>query len=179
MRVNPFLQLRQVRFVGPSHVGKTTALLALTHQVRYEPSAVTVVGDEVRAVSEVGEWTAPNGAVVSVVTASELPVHVSRHSGSLPRAAATVLWVDGSDRAGYAQARRWVDLLAGHRSTGTLTVAINHAVGDSPVVRDITTLVRCHDATIPVLLADARSGVAVVAVLEAALRDPLALPRTA
>lgn len=179
MRINPFLHLRQVRFVGPAQVGKTTALLALTHSVRQDPAAVTVVAGELRAVSEVAEWTAPDGAVVSIVAASQTPVYVTAHSGSLPRASATVLWVDGSDHAGYTQARQWVDLLARHRSTGALTVAVNHALPGSPIAAEIATLVRCHDASVPVLVADARSGRDVAAVMQAALRDPFALRASA
>lgn len=168
MHVNPFMQLRQVRFVGPSGVGKTAALAALTDFVRREPAALTVIGSSVVSVSEVGEWEAPGGAVVSVVAATEQEIpKTAVPLGSLPRAAATVLWLYG-DQPHPTQ--RWLQALVGQRSTGTLTVVVTRASA-GPVVRDIESLVRSYDRNIPIVFADPRERLDVARVMQTALRD--------
>lgn len=189
MRFNAFMHLRQVRFVGPVGVGKSSAIRAVSDVVRHQTGAVAVVGGVPREVTEVGEWEAPGGAVISVVAASEREVPSTARQGALPRASSTVPWLYGDSRSGFTEAKRWLDQLAGQPSTGRLTVAVTRmgplhhpgygAAGSKLSLEDVEALVWCYDRNVPVLQADPRERADVVRVLAAAMRGSIGLAETA
>ncbi len=181
MRFSAFTQLRQVRFVGPSGIGLSTAIRALS-DTTYDPTgAVALVGTTLRAVSDVGEWTAPNGLAVPVVAVTEREVPSTARRGSIPRPGSTVLWVRADHPAGLAEAKRWLGELAGRNSTGNLTVAVTRLSkgGYGYSLTDFQDLVRAYDASAVVLAADNRDRFDLLAVMQATVGSQLELAQSA
>ncbi len=176
------LHLRHVRFVGPTGVGKTTAIRAVSPVVTHRPGPVTLLGADPQPavdVTDVGEWTGPGCEPVSIVAATGMAAPDVARQGAMPRAGGTVLWLYGNQRTGFTEAKLWLDRLcsgpslSGLSAPRRLTVAITRlemADAACPSVEDYEALVWCYDRNVPVLPADPRSTRAVERVLQVALR---------
>lgn len=133
---------RQVVFVGPMGVGKTTAVTAL--------SDVPVVGTDVRqstlAFSEpvqagkttttvgidYGEWTDPEGRRVALLgTPGQVRFSSARESVTAHRAR-IVLWVFGQRPDTAFQIGRWLELLGDESVWARTVVALTRVAGDHP-----------------------------------------------
>lgn len=179
------LHLRHVRFVGPTGVGKSTAVRSVSPVVTHLPAPITVLGSPPRPstdLTDVGEWHTGNGAVVSLAAASGLAVPDLERLGALPRAGATVLWLYGDRRDSFTHARLWLERLFLLPEVRRLTVAItrlDQASVSCPSLSDYEALVSCFGSNVPVLAADPRSARDVHDVLHVAMRGSFVTGLTA
>lgn len=133
---------RQVVFVGPMGVGKTTAVTSL--------SDVPVVGTDVRqstlSFTEVpqggkttttvgiddGEWTDPEGRRVALLgTPGQVRFSSARESVTAHRAR-IVLWVFGQRPDAAFQIGRWLELLGDESVWARTAVALTRLQGEHP-----------------------------------------------
>lgn len=170
---------RQVTFVGPFGVGKTTAVFTLCGE--------SVTASEVRSslVSErrgrrvkptttvgleIGEWVAPDGRSVNVVgTPSQERFDMVRRS-AMPRSAGVVLWLFGDQEHAELDARLWLEFILQEVPAERLAIALtrlNDPVAD--LARFRTVLGRVNNS-IPVLAADPRDADTVAELVAASLR---------
>lgn len=171
---------RQVTFVGPFGVGKTTAVFTLCGE--------SVTASEVRSslVSErrgrrlkptttvgleIGEWKAPDGRLVSVVgTPSQERFDMVRRS-AMPRSAGVVLWIFGNHEHAELDAKLWLEFILEEVSADRMAVAVTR-LGENSAdrlerFRDIVAEV---DARIPVFEADPREKDQVARAVAGSLR---------
>jgi uncharacterized protein len=173
---------RQVAFVGPFGVGKTTAVCTVSD------SAVTtteVMSSALRAQTgrhikttttvglEIGEWTAPDGRRVSIVgTPGQERFDLVRRS-AMPRSTGVVLWLFGNHDAALLDAELWLEFLGKEVATEKLTVAVTRLDNDAdPLLSQFREVVHRCDARIPVVAADPRERDSVAEVAVIALRLP-------
>jgi signal recognition particle receptor subunit beta len=174
---------RQISFVGPFGVGKTTAVAtvadgdvtttevkssALRAQTGRHLKSTTTVG------LEIGEWRAPDGKTIAVVgTPGQERFDVVRRS-AMPRSAGVVLWLFGHHEAALLDAELWLEFIAKEVPTNKLTVAVTRLPGgtDDPALSDFRAVVDACDEEIPLIVADPRDRSSVADVLVAALRLP-------
>ncbi|WP_324502268.1 hypothetical protein [Nocardioides sp.] len=173
---------RQVSFVGPFGVGKTTAVVtvsetsisstevmssALRGRVGRHLKTTTTVG------LEIGEWRAPDGKKVSVVgTPGQERFDMVRRS-AMPRSTGVVLWLFGNHQHALLDTELWLEFISGEVSTSKLTVAVTRLEGDTESqLREFRDVIDRCDARIPLVAADPRDKDSVSDVLATALRIP-------
>lgn len=122
---------REITFVGPFGVGKTTAVRTL--------SDVPVVNTEVlssmarpgtraaRRMTTVGldygEWHSPEGTVAIVGTPGQARFRTTRDSARA-RSSAIVLWMYGQNHYALEETAEWIGVLGTERTWARLTVAV-------------------------------------------------------
>jgi signal recognition particle receptor subunit beta len=173
---------RQVSFVGPFGVGKTTAVCtvsdtdvsttevmssALRGRIGRHLKTTTTVG------LEIGEWRAPDGKKVSVVgTPGQERFDLVRRS-AMPRSTGVVLWLFGHHDKALLDAELWLEFISNEVSTSKLTVAVTRLAPETePQLRDFRGVIDQCDARIPLVAADPRDRDSVSDVISTALRIP-------
>lgn len=172
---------RQVSFVGPFGVGKTTAVCTVSDT---DVSTTEVMSSALRGQTgrhlkttttvglEIGEWQAPDGQTISVVgTPGQERFDLVRKS-AMPRSTGVVLWLFGNHEYALLDAELWLDFIADEVATSKLTVAVTRLEDDAPALADFRKVVGKRDDRIPVVAADPRERDSVVEVLLTALRVP-------
>ncbi len=171
---------RQVTFVGPFGVGKTTAVFTLC--------GASVTASEVRSslVSErrgrrvkptttvgleIGDWTAPDGHPVSVVgTPSQERFDMVRRS-AMPRSAGVVLWLFADHEHAELDATLWLEFILEEVPAEHLAVAMTRLGTDAESrLERFREVIGRVDPQILVFAADPRDGDAVAEVVSGALR---------
>lgn len=170
---------RQVTFVGPFGVGKTTAVVTVSDtSVATTDVASTAArlrgGRHLKATTtvglEIGDWTSPDGRLVSVVgTPGQERFDAVRRS-AMPRSSAVVLWIFGHHDYAVLDAELWLEFICQDVPRHLLTVAVTR-LPDAPEGRldEIRAAVRTIDEGIPVVVADPRDRDDVATVLTTAL----------
>ncbi len=170
---------RQVTFVGPFGVGKTTAVVTVSDtSVTTTDVASTASrlrrGRHLKATTtvglEIGDWTAPDGRLVSVVGTPGQERFDDVRRSALPRSSAVVLWLFGHHDYAVLDAELWLEFIAQDVRRELLTVAVTR-LPDAPAGRleEISEAVRSFHEGIPVVVADPRDRDDVASVLTAAL----------
>jgi len=131
---------RQVSFVGPFGVGKTTAVFTLcgasVSATEVASSMVAArLGRRVKPTTtvglEVGEWKAPDGRPLTVVgTPGQERFDVVRRS-AMPRSMGVVLWLFGGHEYAVLDARLWLEFISKEVPPTKITVAVTR-LGDEP-----------------------------------------------
>ncbi len=176
---------RQVSFVGPFGVGKTTAVCTVSD---LSVSTTEVLSSALRARTghpgrhlkttttvglEIGEWRAPDGRQVSVVgTPGQERFDLVRKS-AMPRSSGVVLWLFGHHQHALLDAELWLGFIAQEVPASKLTLAVTRLADPPAQLDSYREVVAQFDQRIPVLAADPRDRDSVVDVLHAALRLPL------
>lgn len=176
---------RQVSFVGPFGVGKTTAVCTVSDT---QVSSTEVLSSALRARTgrpgrhlkttttvglEIGEWISPDGATVSVVgTPGQERFDLVRKS-AMPRSTGVVLWLFGHHDLAQLDTELWLDFIGAEVPTSKLTVAVTRLDEPTRQLDGFREVVARVDDRIPVVAADPRDRGSVVDVLHTALRIPL------
>ncbi|MGA9746231.1 MAG: hypothetical protein WBQ50_02120 [Nocardioides sp.] len=179
---------RQVAFVGPFGVGKTSAVLSLcgasVSTTEVQSSLVGARGGRHVKPSttvglEMGEWTAPDGRSVSIVgTPGQERFDLVRRS-AMPRSSGVVLWLFGDHVDAGLDAELWLDFIAKEVPLHKIVVALTRLPDDEALAAEIDafrTIVDRFSASIPLVVADPRERADVEAVLVAALETSLVFP---
>jgi signal recognition particle receptor subunit beta len=172
-----------VTFVGPFGVGKTTAVVTVSDtSVATTDVASTAMrlraGRHLKATTtvglEIGDWTAPDGRLVSVVGTPGQERFDDVRRSAMPRSTAVVLWLFGHHQHAVLDAGLWLNFIAEDVPHDRLAVAVTRLC-DAPDGRldEIRSVLHRVDATIPVMAADPRDRDHVAAVLDAALTSAL------
>lgn len=175
---------RQVSFVGPFGVGKTTAVCTVSDT---RVSSTEVLSSALRARVgrpgrhlkttttvglEIGEWQSPDGQKVSVVgTPGQERFDLVRKS-AMPRSTGVVLWLFGHHDLALLDAELWLEFIAQEVPTSKLTVAVTRLEEPRADLDGFREVVAARDGRIPVIAADPRERDSVVSVLHTALRLP-------
>lgn len=125
---------RQVAFVGPFAVGKTTAVNSISdspvmHTEVQSTAARTRTGKHIKETTTVGldygEWrSAPDGRPIAVVgTPGQARFDTVRRS-VMPRSNAIVLWLFGQHPEAELDCELWLEFLGAEVSYSKITVAI-------------------------------------------------------
>lgn len=181
---------RQVSFVGPFGVGKTTAVCTVSDT---NVSSTEVLSSALRARTgrpgrhlkttttvglEIGEWQSPDGQTVSVVgTPGQERFDLVRKS-AMPRSTGVVLWLFGHHDLALLDTELWLEFIAAEVSTSKLTVAVTRLEEAGTQLDGFREVVAACDDRIPVIAADPRDRNSVVEVLHTALRIPHSSPAT-
>jgi uncharacterized protein len=172
---------RQIAFVGPYGVGKTTAVCTASDSTVASTdvlsSALRVgVGRHLKPTTtvglEVGEWHDADGTRVSLVgTPGQERFDAVRRS-AMPRSFAVVLWLYGHHDLALLDAELWLDFIAAEVAPDKLTVAVTRLGHDgfNGSVEPFREVVHRMNGSIPVVAADPRSRGSVEEVLRAAVR---------
>lgn len=170
---------RQVTFVGPFGVGKTTAVFTLC--------GASVTASEVRSslVSErrgrrvkptttvgleIGEWMAPDGRPVSVVgTPSQERFDMVRRA-AMPRSAGVVLWLFGDQAHAELDATLWLEFILQEVPADRMAVALTRLADREADLARFRALLAEVDGSIPVFAADPRDATDVADLVTASLR---------
>jgi signal recognition particle receptor subunit beta len=159
---------RQISFVGPFGVGKTTAVFTLcgasvsTTEVTSSMVAARL-GRRVKPTTtvglELGEWTAPDGGQLTVVgTPGQERFDVVRRS-AMPRSMGVVLWLFGGHEYAVLDARLWLEFISKEVPASKITVAVTR-LGDDPEdlarFEEIRATIARTAPTVPVVRADPR-----------------------
>lgn len=171
---------RQVTFVGPFGVGKTTAVFTLCGEsVTASEVRSSLVqerrGRRVKPTTtvglEIGEWTASDGRPVHVVgTPSQERFDMVRRS-AMPRSAGVVLWLFGDQPHAELDARLWLEFILQEVPADRMAVAVTR-LGEDPeaAVEAFRTILAEVNAQVPVFAADPRDASSVAALVSASLR---------
>lgn len=173
---------QQVAFVGPFGVGKTTAVFTLcgdsVASTDVQSSLVRArAGRHVKPTTTVGlergEWTTPDGRVVSVVgTPGQERFDLVRRS-AMPRSAGVVLWLFGDHEHAGLDAELWLDFIAAEVLLDRITVAVTRVGGREDVDAALDAFRQIADRfspNIPVVAADPRDRDDVAHVVLTSLR---------
>ncbi len=173
---------QQVAFVGPFGVGKTTAVFTLcgdsVASTDVQSSLVRArAGRHVKPSTTVGlergEWTAPDGSLVSVVgTPGQERFDLVRRS-VMPRSTGVVLWLFGDHEQAGLDAELWLDFIAAEVLLDRITVAVTRVgAGDEAEARldAFRQIVDRFSPDIPLVAADPRDHDDVAHVVLTALR---------
>ncbi len=178
---------RQVAFVGPYGVGKTTAVRAIsetpvvntdvTSYVSLRTWSQTATKRTTTAGLDYGEWTAPGPETIAVVGTPGQARFVTVRRSAMVRVVGVVLWLFGDRPYSLEEAAEWMNYIGGEQWP-RLTVAVTR-IGDlpsAPTLAAYRPLVDEYGPDIPLLAADPRDPRSVAQVLCAALRlAPLAV----
>lgn len=171
---------RQVSFIGPFGVGKTTAVCTVSDT---SVTTTEVVSSALRARTgrhlkttttvglEIGEWQAPDGQTVSVVgTPGQERFDLVRRS-AMPRSTGVVLWLFGHHDLALLDAKLWLEFIADEVATSKLTVAVTR-LEEQPdsLMLEFRDVIDQFDARIPLVAADPRDKDSVSDVIAKALR---------
>ena len=175
---------RQVSFVGPFGVGKTTAVCTVSDT---QVSSTEVLSSALRARTgrpgrhlkttttvglEIGEWRTSDGQTISVVgTPGQERFDLVRKS-AMPRSTGVVLWLFGHHDMALLDAELWLEFIAAEVSTSKLTVAVTRLEEPHTQLEAFREVVAARDDRIPVIPADPRDRDSVAQVLHTALRVP-------
>ena len=126
---------------------------------------------------EIGDWTAPDGRLVSVVGTPGQERFDDVRRSAMPRSTAVVLWLFGPPEHAVLDAELWLEFIGQDVSHDKLAVAVTRLT-DAPPGRldEMRTAVHGVDASIPVVPADPRDRDEIASVLGVAL--DAALDRT-
>ncbi len=173
--------VRQVAFVGPFGVGKTTAVRTVSDipVVSAEVLSSAAVGSQTRVGRKLtttvgldyGEWADTHGRPIAVVgTPGQARFGAVRRSAT-PRSTSIVLWLFGQHDYALDEAQEWLSFLEGDRTMARLTVAVTRLEENiaAPPLAAYRPLVDRISRDIPLLAADPRRRDDVVEVLRAAL----------
>ncbi|MFT3873260.1 MAG: hypothetical protein QM714_11545 [Nocardioides sp.] len=174
---------RQVAFVGPFGVGKTTGVCAVSDT----PVTTTeVLSTALRARTgrhlkttttvglEIGEWRTPHGHQVAVVgTPGQERFDIVRRT-AMPRSTGVVLWLYGQHDLATLDAELWMEFISREVPTRKMTVAVTRLPegGTERELERFRRIIRRFDPSVPVIAADPRERVDVESVLLTALRIP-------
>jgi len=177
---------RQVAFVGPFGVGKTTAVCAVSDT---NVTTTEVISSALRARTgrhlkttttvglEIGEWRMPTGQQIAVVgTPGQERFDIVRRT-AMPRSTGVVLWLFGQHHVATLDAELWMEFISREVPTRKMTVAItrlDHLDG-ADLDRELEKfrrVIRRFDPTVPVVAADPRERADVESVLLTAMRVP-------
>jgi uncharacterized protein len=174
-------QRRQVSFVGPFGVGKTTAVFSLcgASVSSTEVRRSMLAGGSGRRVKqtttvglELGDWTAPDGLPVTIVgTPGQERFDVVRRS-ALPQASAVVLWLFGDHQHAALDARLWTELIAEDVPLSKVTVALTrlNPATEPDQFDEVRNSLAQVQPGLSIAIADPRSADDVAAVVSVALR---------
>ncbi len=169
---------REITFVGPFGVGKTTAVQTL--------SDVPVVNTEVlssmarpgtRAAKRMttagldyGEWHSPGGTVALVGTPGQARFRTTRDQARV-RSSAIVLWMYGQNHYALDETREWIGVLGGPRTWARLTVAVTRLEQDTehPPLEAYREVLDAFSTRIRLTAGDPRDRDSVISVVSLAL----------
>ncbi|MFN8189056.1 MAG: hypothetical protein U0R78_01240 [Nocardioidaceae bacterium] len=172
---------RQVAFVGPFGVGKTTAVCTVSDSsVATTDVASTAMmlrgGRHLKATTtvglEIGQWSAPDGSRVSIVgTPGQERFDVVRKS-AMPRSSGVVIWLYSHHEHALLDTELWLEFIANEVPTHKLTVVLTRFEHAQVPLEEFRSVIDRQDAQIPLLTADPREKEDVDRVLRTALRVP-------
>jgi signal recognition particle receptor subunit beta len=177
--------LRQVAFVGPFGVGKTTAVRSLSDIPVVNTDVLTAVGSLPRPGSprkrtttvglDYGEWHRSDGSVVCLVGTPGQERFVTVRRSAMPRSTSIVLWLFGDQSYAVEEADEWMGYLGDSRTWARMTLAVTRSTDspDAPALDDYVDMLRRYDPSIPVVAADPRVRADVKRTVLLALRAPL------
>ncbi len=172
---------RQVAFVGPLGVGKSTAVHMISDLpvVRTEAGPQAVNDDGTRVArrlrehegSDYGEWSSAPGGPVAVVAAPGQARFATTRRSALVRATCVVLWLYGHTEYALEEAEEWLRYLAPELEDTPLVLAVTRLeiAGDRPALEDYRRVVDRWSPGARLISADPRDRDSVREVLEAAL----------
>lgn len=170
---------RQVAFVGPFGVGKTTAVCSISESsiaaTDVASSALRLRGGRHTKTTttvglEIGEWTAPDGKRVSIVGTPGQERFDAVRKSAMPRSQGVVLWLYGHHDYALLDAELWLEFIGQEVATERLTVAVTRYTPDRADLAAFRAVVDRVSPAIPVLVADPRDRDDVERVLTSALR---------
>lgn len=172
---------RQVAFVGPFGVGKTTAVCTVSEaSVATTDVASTAMmlrgGRHLKATTtvglEIGQWSAPDGGRVSIVgTPGQERFDVVRKS-AMPRSNGVVLWLFSQHEHALLDTELWLEFIAAEVPSHKLTVVLTRFDDAQAPLEEFRSVVDRVDPQIPLVVADPRDRDDVDRVLRTALRVP-------
>jgi uncharacterized protein len=171
---------RQVAFVGPFGVGKTTAV----HSISDTPVVTTEVMSSIAAQAgtrasmkrtttvglDYGEWHAPEGKIAIVGTPGQARFRTAR-SSAVPRTTSLVLWCYGQNDYALEETEEWMRFIGNERLWPRLTVAVTRLeMSGGPSLESYRPMVEKFSPAIQLMAADPRERDQVIGVVRAALR---------
>lgn len=174
---------RQVVFVGPFGVGKTTALRAVsdipvvnTDVATGEASAQAVAqGKTTTTIGlDYGEWQFPDGSRVALVGVPGQERFEAMWDVLIPRSSAIVLWLYGDTATRLRDATQWLEVLAQRKAVARLAVAVTRVQASQAeaALMPFRQLIGRYHALAPVITADPRSPGDVMQTIMMALMSP-------
>lgn len=175
-------QTRQVAFVGPFGVGKSTAVRAISDTEVVNTDVLSAVDSIPRPGSprkrtttvglDYGEWHGQQGQPIAVVGTPGQERFQTMRASAAPRADAVVLWLFGDHAYGLEEAQEWIEFLGDKTTWQRMTLAVTR-LGDEPncpTLSDYLRLGRGYHAKMAVVAADPRQRTDVERVVDTALR---------
>lgn len=174
---------RQVAFVGPYGVGKTTAVRALSSLPVASAEAKTSHGKHHRETGrhhqddkdtttvgiDYGQWKGPEGTIALYGTPGQSRFQASRDQ-AVATATGIVLWLFGHQPDALEEAEAWLTDLGARRLAPRLVVAVTRTEADGAIpLAGYRTLLDRYDPSIPLTTADPRDAGDVERVVRAAL----------
>lgn len=182
--VGPTTQ-RQVAFVGPLGVGKTTAVRSVS-DVPVISTEVMRAAIAVRADSfndkrtttvgiDYGEWSAPSGMRIGIVGTPGQVRFASARSSVIARRGGIVLWLYGDHPEPAEQASEWIERLGDDSVWARMVLAVTRRSDrpDATPLYEFEACARRYNSQMKVLDADPRERNDVAKVILTALSMPV------
>ncbi|SJM64618.1 ATP/GTP-binding protein [Gulosibacter sp. 10] len=173
--------IRELAFVGPFGVGKTTAVRTLSDIEVANTEVVTssfrhrAVGGKARTTVGIdyGEWHTPEGIVALYGTPGQARFRILR-SRNLPETTRQILLLYGDHEHALEEAREWLSYLDAERLGARLTVGLTRLErgGGPPVVAYRQLLDALFSREIPLFVVDPRKREDVAFLARMAARLP-------
>ncbi|MBO3129161.1 GTP-binding protein [Dermatophilus congolensis] len=169
---------REVTFVGPYGVGKSTAVRSLSDIPVVNTEVMSTMarpgGRAARRMTTVGldygEWGSNYGAVAVVGTPGQARFQSTRDHAR-GRASAVVLWMYGQNEYALEETAEWIKVLGNEQTWSRLTVAVTRLdEGENhPALEDYRPVLDSFSPDIRLLAGDPRDRDSVIRVVETAL----------
>lgn len=173
--------VRQVAFVGPFGVGKTTAVCTVSASsvstTEVASSAMRMrTGRHLKTTTtvglEIGEWIAPDGKPVAIVGTPGQERFDMVRKAAMPRSEGVALWLFGHHEMALLDAELWLEFIATEVPARKLTIVLTRHDQAVATLEEFRAVIDKIDPEIPLVLADPRDAEDVGRVLSAALRLP-------
>lgn len=176
---------REVAFVGPYGVGKTTAVRAISNVPVASTEVQTSISFAARRLAgqkttttvglDYGEWRGPAGTVAIYGTPGQARFRTDRDR-LVPPTTSLVLWLYGQTDYALGEAEEWLRFLNARNSSGRLTVAVTRLeIPGGPPLEEYRPLLDSFDPRIGLIAADPREPHDVARTVLTALGLPVSL----